>query len=504
MAKKRFKSEKKSLSVKTIDDEYVLNENDIIISHTNLKGIITYVNSDFERISGFSKEELIGKPHNTIRHPDMPRSAFFDLWNTIKKGNSWQGYVKNIRKNGGYYWVDARVSPLYENDEHIGYLSVRFKPSYEVIKKISGMYQKMLENNVSMTLTESGNRYSLTTKIGLINILQFISIFSVIYLANIKDTLWISILLFSGFGGLIYFILQKNHNWPLQNIISNALGLAKGYLKIELPMNRHDDIGRLYKAIHIMMNNITGIVDRVNKISTIIDKASSVMSGTSQKLSENSHEQAASLEESSATLNQLNEIIANGAKNASHTKTMAQNNSLIGRETKDSVSKTIDSMKQISEKIGLIDEIAYQTNLLSLNASIEAARAGNAGKGFSVVASEVRKLAENSQRQAQVITNLMKNSMNVSEDAGKSMKNMMTNTESTVSLMEEIDKMLQEQSIGIDQINTAVQQLRIASEKNTSITVNMSDLSEELKIHANVLNDLLKSFKMKASVNSIN
>lgn len=98
----------------------------VIVSHTDFKGIITYANETFAAISGYKIDELIGKPHNILRHPDMPSSLFQNLWETVKKGEMWSGYVKNMTKSGGYYWVYAQVSPLFEKSgSQIGYKSMR-------------------------------------------------------------------------------------------------------------------------------------------------------------------------------------------------------------------------------------------------------------------------------------------------------------------------------------------------------------------------------------------
>ena len=123
--------------------EYLFPEDSIIITKTNLKGKITFVSPDFISISGYSEEELIGKPHNLIRHPDMPKAAFKDLWDTIEKGLPWNGYVKNRRKNGDYYWVEATVTPIRENGKINGYMSVRKKPSRERIKEAEVLYDKL-------------------------------------------------------------------------------------------------------------------------------------------------------------------------------------------------------------------------------------------------------------------------------------------------------------------------------------------------------------------------
>jgi aerotaxis receptor len=100
-------------------------EDELIISRTDLKGVITYVNDVFAEISGYEPDELIGKPHNIIRHPDMPKSAFRELWSSIKKGDTWEGYVKNMRKDGGYYWVKASISPLIKDGKIVEYKSIR-------------------------------------------------------------------------------------------------------------------------------------------------------------------------------------------------------------------------------------------------------------------------------------------------------------------------------------------------------------------------------------------
>lgn len=107
----------------------------LIVSRTDLAGVITHVNSSFIEMSGYSKEELIGAPHSILRHPDMPAAAFKDLWDTISNQNKWQGYVKNLRKDGAYYWVKAVVIPNIREGKVVGYTSVRRKPSRKKIKE---------------------------------------------------------------------------------------------------------------------------------------------------------------------------------------------------------------------------------------------------------------------------------------------------------------------------------------------------------------------------------
>lgn len=127
-----------------IDEEYKFDEG-LIVSSTDLKGIITYANRKFCEIAGYQKDELVGKNHNIIRHPDMPRAAFKALWDTLHEGKEWSGIVKNLRKDGRYYWVYSHITPIIENNNIIGYSAARrpaFSTEVEVVKPV---YKEMLE-----------------------------------------------------------------------------------------------------------------------------------------------------------------------------------------------------------------------------------------------------------------------------------------------------------------------------------------------------------------------
>jgi len=131
-----------------IDQEVTFEEvgvlNRPIISKTDLKGIITYVNTPFAKLAGYSREELIGKPHNIIRHPDMPKTIFKELWETIERNEKWRGFIKNLRKDGKYYWVEAFIEPIFdENGIKIGYVSVRKPVSAKDKEKYQAIYEEL-------------------------------------------------------------------------------------------------------------------------------------------------------------------------------------------------------------------------------------------------------------------------------------------------------------------------------------------------------------------------
>lgn len=135
-----------------IKQERVMRDNDFIVSKTDLKGLITYANEIFIEYSGYTQYELFNTQHNIIRHPDMPRAVFDLLWKTLKSGQEFSGYVKNMSKDGGFYWVFANVTPSYDNNNKmIGYYSVRRKPSKRALAVVEPIYQEMLmaEKNTS-------------------------------------------------------------------------------------------------------------------------------------------------------------------------------------------------------------------------------------------------------------------------------------------------------------------------------------------------------------------
>lgn len=126
-----------------IEKETVLNEDAFLVSETDAKGHIITANDEFCKVAEYSKEELIGKPHNLVRHPDMPKAAFQDLWETVKKDEVWEGFVKNKTKSGGYYWVHATVYPYKDKDGKQCYMSCRRKPTKQEIEKYTALYKTM-------------------------------------------------------------------------------------------------------------------------------------------------------------------------------------------------------------------------------------------------------------------------------------------------------------------------------------------------------------------------
>jgi PAS domain S-box-containing protein len=128
-----------------IDEEYFF-EGRAIVSETDLNGVITFANRRFCEISGYTADELVGEPHNIIRHPDMPKAAFAQVWKTIQAGTIWHGLVKNLRKDGKFYWVDTEISPIYDNNGDVkGYMAARKPASRKNIEETATIYKTMLD-----------------------------------------------------------------------------------------------------------------------------------------------------------------------------------------------------------------------------------------------------------------------------------------------------------------------------------------------------------------------
>lgn len=504
LRKKRYvNGEKKSSSLVLRDKEYFLNEGQIIVSHTDLKGVITYVNQDFESISGFDKEELIGKPHSTIRHPDMPRSAFYDLWATIKEGKPWQGYVKNRTKDGGFYWVDARVSPLYEGGVHVGFLSVRFKPDRSDIDNVSRLYSDVVNETAHFPHSFHGSKSSLKSKHLFLQLLLLLPVAvvgsrMVFDLPLVTETALVAASV--AFAALvnISFVNLKIIK-PVGKVINVGFNVARGYLQMDLPMNKHDETGNLYRSVHVMVNNIIGTVGKIKEYSGIIQYAASNVASMSEGLSQNSTEQAAAVEETSASLEEMSATIIQNADNAKATEALSIKAAEMSGEGSTAVKGTVDAMNEIAEKVGVIEEMAYQTNLLALNAAIEAARAGVHGRGFAVVAAEVRKLAERSQSEAKLIKELTEKSRNISDNAKSTIESMLPNINKTADLVKEITMASGEQKTGVNQMNNAVAQLNTVAQSNAASSEELSSTATRLNEQAAILQNLLGAFKMGRS-----
>lgn len=314
-----------------------------------------------------------------------------------------------------------------------------------------------------------------------------------------KNIIVISIVL-SAFAVLIAIIfiavLVQLIATPLKRGVEFANKIAGGDLSANLEIEQKDEVGVLVNALNNMSSKLKEIMASVISGTDNIAAASQQMSSTSQQLSQGASEQAASVEEVSSTMEEMTANIEQNSENAAQTQkiSIAAQTGII--EVNEGAEKAVEANKQISDKIGIINDIAFQTNILALNAAVEAARAGEHGKGFAVVAAEVRKLAEHSKGAAEEIVDLAKNGLALTQQAGDKLAEMLPEIEKTTNLVQEISAASNEQTNGAGQVNSTMQQLNDVAQQNAASSEELSGNAEEMSAQAEQLKEVISFFKI--------
>jgi methyl-accepting chemotaxis protein len=256
----------------------------------------------------------------------------------------------------------------------------------------------------------------------------------------------------------------------------------------------------VYVALFSMRKKLIDIVTAINNNADVISNAAEEVASTSESLSQSTSEQSASVEQTSASIEQMSAGISQNNENSKLTEQIATESANDAIEGGEAVKQTVSAMSQIADKISIIEDIAYQTNILALNASIEAARAGSHGRGFSVVAAEVRKLAERSQSAASEISQLTSSSEDIAKRAGTLLERIVPNIQKTADLVQEISAASDEQAIGTSQIADAMGQLDSVTQQNAAASEQLAATAEEAKSQVKSLNEQLLFFKLDGQV----
>ncbi|MCG8582782.1 MAG: methyl-accepting chemotaxis protein [Bacteroidales bacterium] len=300
-------------------------------------------------------------------------------------------------------------------------------------------------------------------------------------------------------SAVLAYLITLNLLSPIKKSVVFADEMAKGNLTARLDVDHNDEIGKLAQALSNMAAQLQGIVSNIKTGSDNLSVASNQMTSGAQQISNGVNEQAASAEEISSSMEEMTANIQQTSTNAHKAFKITDQTSQSIESIAAASEKNVESSQNINDKIKVIVEIAEQTNILALNAAVEAARAGEQGRGFTVVAAEVRKLAERSKSAAHEIVELAKNGTMVSENSNNLLKAVIPDIKNASQLVQEITSASSEQEQGVNQVNSSIQQFSMVTQQNATSAEEMASSSEELSNQANELDNMIQFFKIESS-----
>ena len=491
-------------------NEYPLDDDTTLMSTTDVHSYITHANDTFVQVSGYQLDELTGQPHNMVRHPDMPKAAFADMWYTLQQGEPWSGIVKNRRKNGDHYWVRANAVPMVRRGQVTGYMSIRTRATAEEIAAVEPLYRALNDGRCKKRIHKG-----LVVGKGWLGKLPAMplrwrvrSVMAVLF-AGLAATLaatsagWLPLAAAAVVMLMGTLLFEQQIVRPIENVARQALKVATGERNSVQHLNRSDELGLTLRAVGQLGLMCRWLINDVSSQVVSVRDGSDRLAQGNEDLNDRTRQTVANVQQTVATMNQMDASVQSNSETAAEVDKLsvaASSAATKGGNAMQTVVKTMDDIADSTQRIGsitsLINDIAFQTNILALNAAVEAARAGEQGKGFAVVAGEVRHLASRSASAANDIRKLIDASASKVQSgseqvhaAGRTMDDIVVQVKNVTQLIAQISHATSEQATGLSELTRAVAELDSITQKNADLVEESAHISAMVKHRAGRLKD---------------
>ena len=491
-------------------NEYPLDDDTTLMSTTDIHSYITHANDTFVQVSGYQLDELTGQPHNMVRHPDMPKAAFADMWYTLQQGEPWSGIVKNRRKNGDHYWVRANAVPMVRRGQVTGYMSIRTKATAEEIAAVEPLYRALNDGSCKKRVHKGlvvgkgwlGKLPAMPLRWRVRSVMA--ALFAVLAATLIATSAgWMPLVAAAVVMLLGTLLFEQQIVRPVENVARQALKVATGERNSVQHLNRSDELGLTLRAVGQLGLMCRWLINDVSSQVVSVRDGSDRLAQGNEDLNDRTRQTVANVQQTVATMNQMAASVQSNSETAAEVDKLsvaASSAATKGGNAMQTVVKTMDDIADSTQRIGsitsLINDIAFQTNILALNAAVEAARAGEQGKGFAVVAGEVRHLASRSASAANDIRKLIDASASKVQSgseqvhaAGRTMDDIVVQVKNVTQLIAQISHATSEQATGLSELTRAVAELDSITQKNADLVEESAHISAMVKHRAGRLKD---------------